>query len=306
MRPTPTVVALLAATCAHSAPAFEWAEDAGRGTLTLRDAQTPVLTYVFGDQLKEGVPAQYTRSCYIHPLYDLDGQALTDDFPRDHRHHRGVFWTWPRMKARGKPVQTWHPCNPPLRQCFVRWLKREATAQAAALSVQNEWRLADERVASTTVTLVAYPTDDVGRAIDVTLTFEAVGGPVELLGAKKKGYGGLCVRGAPNLKGCTITTEQGVLKKDSVNKTFQWSDMSTGDRGVAVLVRPDHPDFPPTWLVRSSYAGILNASWPGLKPFTLEPGKPVTLGYRLYVHRGDAVAGRVAQAYAAYCQAPCR
>ena len=69
-----------------------------------------------------------------------------------------------------------------------------------------------------------------------------------------------------------------------------------------MLVRPDHPNFPPTWLLRSSYAGILNASWPGLKPLTLEPGKPVTLGYRLYVHRGGAGDGKVDQAYVAYCQ----
>jgi len=297
---------LLATTAAYSAPNFEWIENAEHGNLTLQDAKTPVLTYVFGDQLKEGVPAQYTRACYVHPLYDLDGQSLTDDFPRDHRHHRGVFWTWPRMKARGKPVQTWHPCKPPLRQYFVKWLKREANAQTATLSVQNEWKLADERVALATVTLVAYPVSGEGRSIDVTLTFEAVGGPVELLGAKKKGYGGLCVRGAPNLKGCAITTEKGLLKKDSVNKPFQWADMSAAGRGVAVFVRPDHPDFPTTWLVRSSYAGILNASWPGLKPFTLQPGGPITLEYRLYVHRGDAVDGQVAQAYATYCQAHAR
>lgn len=297
-----TIVLLLVATSVYSAPAFEWVEDAERGTLTLRDAAKPVLTYVFGDQLKEGVPAQYTRSCYVHPLYDLDGQSLTDDFPHDHRHHRGVFWTWPRMKARGKSVQTWHPCKPPLRQYFVKWLKREANAQTATLSVQNEWRLADERVGSETVVLVAHAAADTGRLIDVTLTFEAVGGPVELLGAAKKGYGGLCVRGAPNLKGCTITTGEGVLKKDSVNKPFQWADMSTEDRGVAVLVHPAHPDFPPTWLLRSSYAGILNPSWPGLNPVTLQPGEPITLGYRLYVHRGDAVAGQVERAYAAYCQ----
>ena len=284
------------------ASSFEWVEDAASGKLTLTDASKPVLTYVFGDQLKPGVPAKYTRSCYVHPLYDLDGKHITDDFPRDHYHHRGVFWTWPRMKARGKSVQTWHPCTPPFRQRFVKWLKREAAGETATLSVQNEWRLAEERAGLETVTLVAHPADEAGRAIDVTLTFEPVGGPVELLGASKKGYGGLCVRLDPTLKRGTMGTDAGPLRRDSTNVPYRWADISAGGRGVAVLVHPSHPNHPPTWLIRNSYAGILNVSWPGVKPFTLKPGEPVTLRYRLYVHRGDVATGAVKQAYAAYVQ----
>jgi len=297
MRFIATIAALLAVGWPCSAESFRFVDDAKAGALTLHEGERPVLAYCYGDQTKEGVDAKFTRSCYIHPLYDLDGQPLTDDFPRDHRHHRGVFWTWPRVKARGKSVQTWHPCTPPLRQHFVQWLKREAGGQAATLSVQNEWKLADERVALETVTLVAHQADEVGRALDVTLTFEAVGGPLELLGADQKGYGGLCLRGAPDLKGSALTTDAGPLKQDSVNAPFKWADMSSARRGVALFVPPDHPDYPPTWLVRSSYGGILNVSWPGLKPYTLEPGAPLTLRYRLYVHRGNTQAGRVAEAF---------
>lgn len=303
MPPTACVAVLLLGCAAARASSFEWREDAARGKLTLQDAGKPVFTYIVGDQLKKGVPKPYTRACYVHPLYDLDGEPLTDDFPKDHLHHRGVFWTWPRMKARGKAVQTWHPCTPPFRQHFVKWLKREIAGQTATLSVQNEWRLEGARAGLETVTLVAHPADRVGRAIDVTLVFEAVAGPVQLLGAANKGYGGLCVRGAPNLKGGAITTDTGALKKDSVNKRYNWADMAKAGRGVAMFVHPSHPGYPTTWLVRSSYAGILNASWPGVEPFTLKPGEPAMLKYRLYVHRGDAQAGKVAEAYAAYLAA---
>ena len=37
---------------------------------------------------------KYPRANYLHPLYDLDGAVITDDFPKDHPHHRGIFWTW--------------------------------------------------------------------------------------------------------------------------------------------------------------------------------------------------------------------
>ena len=300
MRSMPTVLLLLAAASAHGAPLFRFVEDPDAGALTLRDGERSVLTYRHGDHLKEGVNPRYTRSCYVHPLHDLDGHAITDDLPRDHYHHRGVFWTWPRMKARGKSVQTWHPCKPPLRQYFVKWLKRETDARCATLSVRNEWKLADERVGTETVTFVVHPANDVGRAIDVTLIFEAVGGPVELLGAKKKGYGGLCVRLDPSLKRAAMTTDVGALRKDSTNVPYRWADLSAHGRGAAVFVHPKHPDYPPTWLIRNSYAGILNVSWPGLKPVTLEPGEPITLRYRLYVHRGDVTTGKVKQAYAEY------
>ena len=278
-------------------------EDETKGTLTLRDGQVEILTYRFSDQLKQGVDPKYTRSCYIHPLYSLDGTVLTDDFPKDHLHHHGVFWTWPVVKARGQDTQTWHPDTPSLRQYFVRCLKREVKNGAATLSIENVWKLdGNEVVAKETVTLHVFPADDAGRVIDLELVFQAVGGPLELQGSpdQNKGYGGLCIRGAPMFNGAELTTDQGLLKNDSTNMPFRWADMSAEELGITIFVSPDHPGFPTTWLIRNSYAGILNVSWPGLKPAVLQPGKPAILGYRLYVHRGDAIAGRVQQAYEKY------
>ncbi|MBT7595785.1 MAG: hypothetical protein HN559_12810, partial [Gemmatimonadetes bacterium] len=36
----------------------------------------------------------YSRSHYIHPLYGLDGEVLTEEFPSDHPHHCGIYWAW--------------------------------------------------------------------------------------------------------------------------------------------------------------------------------------------------------------------
>jgi len=284
-------------------PQMKFFEDAERGTLTIKDGQADVLTYCFGDQLEEGWDLKHTRSCFVHPLFSLDGQVLTDNFPKDHLHHHGVFWTWPIVKTRGQDTQTWHSVTPSLRQHFVRWLERKVEKDTVRLIVENVWKLdGKEVVAKETVSLYVHPANDVGRAIDLELEIQAVGGPLELQGAQdqKKGYGGLCVRGAPMFKGSTLTTDQGLLKKDSTNVPFRWADMSTEQLGVAIFVSPRHPAFPTTWLIRNSYAGVLNASWPGLESVVLQPGKPVTLRYRLYVHRGDAKAGRVHQAYEQY------
>jgi hypothetical protein len=282
---------------------MKFIEDKTKGTLTIRDGGTDVLTYRFGDQLAEGLDPKHTRSGYIHPLFSLDGQALTDDFPKDHLHHHGVFWTWPVVIARGQKTSSWETVSPPLRQHFVRWLKREQDSGAAVLGVENAWKL-DERetVAKETVMLRAHPVESSGRAIDLELEIEAVGGPLELRGTpdQNKGYGGLCFRGAPLFTGAVMTTDKGVLKEDVTNTPFRWADLSTSELGVAIFVLPGHPGFPTGWLIRNSYAGVLNPSWPGLKPVVLQPGQFVRLRYRIFVHRGDAAAVGVRQAYERY------
>ncbi len=282
---------------------MHFVEDEVNGLLTVRDGKVDVLTYRFGDQLKKGVNPDQTRSCYIHPLYSLDGQILTDDFPKDHLHHHGVFWTWPIVKTRGQLTQTWHPHTPSLRQHFVRWLKREKKNDMAIISVENVWKLEErEVVAKEIVTLNIHPANDISRAIDLEIKLQAVGRSLTLQGTpdQNKGYGGLSIRGAPMFTGASMATDQGLLEKDSANVRFRWADLSTEDLGMAVFASPDHPGSPVTWLIRNSYAGFINASWPGLKPSVLQADESITLRYRIYIHKGDSPTGKVPEAYKQY------
>jgi len=287
---------------AGEAPAAFRIEEADGERLRILQGADPVLVYNWGVQTKAGVPERYRRACYCHPVYAPDGTVLTGDFPKDHYHHRGIFWAWPRMKARGKGVQTWHLKG--LRQRHGTWNRRSAAATSAVVDVSNDWRLdGGERAGRERVRMVVHPASDGGRAIDFTLEFEAVGGPVELLGAKRKGYGGFCFRFGPR-RDTTITVADGVQKEDQLLKRSAWADLSArfGGRkamsGAAVFVHPANPSAPTGWLLR--HYGFLGACWPALEPYTLEPGKPVTLRYRVYVHRGDADEGNVARAYERY------
>jgi len=297
------VITLLGLLPSAAIAQFTFVEDPSSGTLTIRDGKADVLTYRFGDQLKAGIDPKYTQSCYIHPLFGPDGQALTDDSPADHLHHRGVFWTWPVVKVRGLSTSTWEPKLPRLRQFFVRWLKREQERDAFLLSVENVWKLeSKEPVAEEIVTVCVNSADKLGRAIDMEITIKAVGEPLELQGTQdqNKGYGGLSFRGAPMFTGATLTTDKGPLKEDVVHTPFRWADISNREVGVSIFVSPGHPGFPTRWLIRNSFAGLIFVSWPGLTPIVLKPSESVTLRYRIYIHRGDAAAGDVKAAYAAY------
>ncbi len=300
--------ALLAAaiTPCSAAGLFRFVEDGDAGTLTLHEGKTPVLTYNFGDQLKPGVDEKYRRSSYIHPLYGLNGEVLTEDFIADHLHHRGVSWMWPCMKTRGKEVQTWHPTE--LQQVFVRWITRESDENGATLAVENAWKLGNgkgETVGREIVRIQVGRAADGTRAIDLDLTFDAVGGPVELLGAAGKGYGGLNLRFA-SVDGRTLLTDRQPSPQNSDCKPFEWVDLSAAFgkdgaiSGATVHAHPKHPGFPPGWTLRTGYAGIVNAAWPGLEPYILKPGTPLNLAYRIGIHDGAAQEEKIRAAHAAY------
>jgi hypothetical protein len=271
------------------------------GRLALLEGDRPVLTYNWGDQLKAGVPADRKRSCYVHPVFGLDGEELTDDFPKDHYHHRGLSWMWNRVTVGGRNVDVWAVRG--IWQRFGKRLERRADAQGAVLAVENNWVMDGPPVARETVRLQVHRAEAAGRAIDVEVALETLGGPIELRGEVTKGYGGLCFRFAPR-EATVITTPAGREEKDSDHKRFPWADLSarfagrSQAGGAAIFIHPANPAAPNEWTLRNY--GFLGPCWPAMEAATLEPGKPVTLRYRVWIHRGDAAAGEVAKAYDAY------
>ncbi|HUU09389.1 MAG TPA: PmoA family protein [Phycisphaerae bacterium] len=293
-------VRVAAAEVPTPAAGFRWVEQP-EGRLALLEGDRPVLTYNWGDQLKAGVPADRKRSCYVHPVFGLDGEELTDDFPKDHYHHRGLSWMWNRVTVGGRNVDLWTIKG--IRQRFSKWLERRADAQGAVLAVENNWVMDGPPVARETVRLQVQRAEAAGRAIDVEVRLEALAGPMELRGEATKGYGGLCFRFAPR-EATVITTPAGREEKDSDHKRFPWADLSarfagrSDASGAAVFIHPANPTAPNEWTLR--HYGFLGPCWPAMEAATLEPGKPVTLRYRVWIHRGDAAAGEVAKAYDAY------
>ncbi|MBR2004260.1 MAG: PmoA family protein, partial [Thermoguttaceae bacterium] len=137
-----------------SAAAFEWTLD--DGLLTLRDDEKVVFSYRYSFLEHENVLKTDSRrgaGCYLYPLNGVDGENLTDLAPKDHYHHRGVFWTWPAVgvwEADGtkREYDLW-TTNAPIRQRFVRFLDRPTIGgnkgnegkggDFAEFAVENGW-----------------------------------------------------------------------------------------------------------------------------------------------------------------------
>lgn len=272
--------------------------------LEVREGEQRVFVYNFGPQLRSNAPPQFARSAYLHPLWGPDGEVLTDDFPADHFHHRGVFWAWPHVRSGEQEADLWTLKG--IRHEFERWLCQETRRGCGLLGVQNAWRLGARKVAEEEVWFRVWPATREGRALDVELVLKAVESPLTLRGAEGKSYGGLTVRFAPRTGAPVITVPGGRSTNDLLVTRLPWADYSArfggqwSPSGITVLVAPQHPDFPPEWMTR--HYGALCVGWPGVQARTLPVGERVRLRYRLWIHRGAPDVGALQAVYDRFAQ----
>ena len=279
-------VSLLPLAGAESGFAFREVNDSTG--LELSEGGKPVFVYNYGLVLAPGFPEIMRRSSYLHPVYAPDGTVLTDDFNRDHPHHRGIFWAWEVVTVDGKTDDVWTVKG--FRQKFVRWKAREADGPLARLAVENGWYDGERKFVKEDVEILTHPAAKDQRVLDFTLSFEAVDRPVVIVGTpdSKKGYGGFSIRTAPRDGGATntiIRTDTGISQKDGVMSRHPWAEITGSfkgrEAGVRIEDNPANPGYPTNgWLMRHSFA-FLNVSYPGLEPLTLQPGKPLVLKYRV-------------------------
>lgn len=260
--------------------------DASPASLELTENGRPVFVYNHGMLLPPGVDPKYRRSSYLHPIHAPDGTVLTDDFPKDHPHHRGLCWTWPEVTHNGVTHDIWAVIG--MEQRFGRWLKRETQPGRAVLAVENGWYAmgSDVQVVKETVGITVLPAAGNRRTFDVALAFEALKDPLTISGREKKGYGGFGVRFAPRTD-TVLRTDAGVEPKDTDMVPHPWAELeatfANGRRaGLRIEDQPTNPGrFPVGWCLR--HYGYVAANYPGLEKITLAPGKPLKLNYRVTV-----------------------
>ena len=278
--------------------------DINSKSLELLDDGKPVLVYNHGVITNESVPkndARRNRSCFVHPVYGLNGEVLTDSFPKDHYHHHGIFWAWSHVVIDGKEYDLW--VSNKIEQRFVRWICRESGPVAAVLAVENGWFTGDTKVMIERVWFRAFKAADGARSIDITLVLIPVERPITLRGAEGKSYGGINLRFAPRTD-TVITVPSGRTKEDLPDTRLAWADLTArfagvpGPSGAALFADPKHPDFPPPWLTR--HYGILCCGYPGVKGKTFAPGEPVRLDYRVWIHKSAVDLADLKAAFEAY------
>ena len=155
---------------------------------------------LFYQRRPKALGGRYRRANYVHPLYGLDGEVLTEDFPADHLHHRGIFWAWHQLWVGGTKLgDGWATRNFDWDVRSVR--VQEQSDENVALEAHVVWKSAAEEGGQTrevveerTVIRVHRATEG-ARKIDFEIGLRALVSEVRIGGSEdEKGYGGFSVR----------------------------------------------------------------------------------------------------------------
>jgi hypothetical protein len=237
---------------------------------------------------------EYICNNYIHPLFSLNGDILTEEFPTDHPFHRGIFWAWHQLYVDSKKIgDGW--TNDSITQDVVN-VRYEIGKERVLFKMDVAWRsliygkpFMDEKT-----TITVHKLDSGIRKIDFDIRLKAMVQRLQIGGAAdKKGYGGFCVR--MRLPDSLIfTSDSGpVSPQETQLKAGPWMDFSgkfgIGPEisGITILCHPGNPDYPEPWILRQK-GSMQNVVFPGRERIDILMNKPVVLRYRLIIHKGNA------------------
>ncbi len=253
---------------------------------------TPAVGYRI---LPRSLDGKYARNNYVD-LYDLQGREITEDFPADHLHHRGVFWAWHQVLVGGKQLGDSWECRD-----FIWDSKQVQTSyshKGVELSTTTHWSspdLTDTQdipvpVVREETRILVHKTRRNYRLIDFHITIQPLVNDLQLGGSENdKGYGGF----SPRLKlpaDVKFWSTDGVVTPMrtaveagpwvNVEGTFFESDLAPSS--FAIICHPENPVYPDKWILRAR-GSMQNAAYPGQHAVAVKKDQPLVLRYRLVV-----------------------
>ncbi|MFH1922154.1 MAG: DUF6807 family protein [Planctomycetota bacterium] len=272
----------------------------------------PVLRYNIGNvPVREGTHPHfaegesYERGDYIHPLFGPDGEEVTEDYPRDHPHHRGVWWSWPVTRWGGEIGDIWAVVRVWSRPVAVRRLVAEQVM--AVIEAENVWKFGkgETPIVREEVLIRAFRQTDRCRFVDVEVRLTALEDDVAIGGRPKAGYGGFSLRAAPceDRKITLHTDPEGASPRRS------WLDYSgafaggKGPAGVTIFEHVSNPDYPNP-LHEYGACNCVMPAYPEKREVVLSKEKPLVLKHRLWIHAGGPDENALADAWTSYANPP--
>lgn len=258
------------------------------GILLLEDGK-PRFFYQTATKSRDG---QYPRANYVHPLYGLNGEVLTEDFPEDHLHHHGIFWAWHQLYAEGKKV------GDPWISEDVSWEVEETSTQVnkdqASIQAEIFWvQLSEDRPVVKENLLITYERMDYevyALTFDIRLTALVEG--VKLGGSEdEKGYGGF----SPRFKlpeDISFQSATGMVEPHNLpvqagswmNLSGTFDSSSNSPSGIVIMGEPEKLPSYQGWILRSAKS-MQNIAFPGKEPLSIEKGKTLEFRNQILVHQ---------------------
>lgn len=283
---------------------FKWVDLNGE-KMRLRENGQTVFEFQLAPKSQDG---NFARANYVHPLFDTSGAVVTEDFPKDHLHQRGVFWAWHQLK-RGdtaladpwvcRDIQWLEPQGP------GPWVTTDVIEGEAKLVVVRDWAVPDPkdgtqllRVVRETAGISVPRSRERIRMLDFDLRFRSLVEGIVIGGSEDaKGYGGF----SPRIRlsdDVQFVGRHGLVtpQRLAAVEAGPWVDVQRtldGERkGVAIMVHPSHPDSPLKWILRAK-GSMQNPRWPGQHAVALSTKEETRLRYRLVLHSGDIASEKL-------------
>lgn len=250
------------------------------------------------------------RSDYIHPLYGLEGEMLTNDWPDGgHPHHRGIFWAWPEV-IYGTELGDIYA----LQRVFARPtgnIKFTSGTVYAEIDAENLWMWeGKEPIVNEKAEIRVYRATSNSRIIDLTIKLIALKDSVTIATRLTNSYGGLNLRmQTPEEQEISYFTD----KKDA-KPMRAWSDFNgifEGNRsksGLMVLQHHENPEYPGAWQEYPNLAWVQPTFPSPNTRYLLSKEVPLILQYRFIIHNGgkpgDDISAKSWDAYHATSTSP--
>ncbi|MFQ6044652.1 MAG: PmoA family protein [Candidatus Poribacteria bacterium] len=289
--------------------------EAGEGRLDIEIGGAFFTSYYYGEEVIRP---------YLHPVIGPYGKSVTRGYPMvtdvpgestDHQHHRAIYVAHGEVNG----VDNWSEspnCGGIVHRSFdvvssgpvyghivdrLDWVSNQGEP---VLKEVREWK---------------FYNVSPSKIVDVNLTFTSPADTDVVFGDTKEG-GLLSLRVAGTMKvssgGKMENSFGGVNEPEVWGKRAHWCDYSGPvDNqwvGVALFDHPKNLRHPTYWHARNY--GLMTANPFGISTFegdpsrngdyTLSAGTELKCRYRIYIHKGDAGEGKVAEKYHNYINPP--
>lgn len=254
---------------------------------------------LFYQKEPKNLDGKFERCNYIHPLWGIDGTVLTEDFPADHLHHRGVFWAWHQIRIDGKRIgDGWEIKDFEQEVTDVEYVSKEGGIAFLKTELNwksDLWKKQGEKVPylKEKTTISIHPKTENYRKIDFEISLLALEENLSIGGSEDvKGYSGFSVRMALPEDVKFIGSNGQIEPQNKAVQSTGYVNISgaigknNSDGGIVMIDYPQNPGYPQPWILRKQRS-MQNAAFPGKATIPISTQKPLILRYSLLVYSGN-------------------
>jgi hypothetical protein len=264
---------------------------------------------------RPGIDSAFLRGGYIHPVMTPNGIRVTDDYPDNHLHHHGIWFSWTNTRFENRKPDFW---NMGLKKGTVEFVSVLDTWKGAEnVGLRSEHRYVDLLAPQPKVALneqwEVIVRDSDAKAESRDNLFDIVVrqrcASDQPLVLPKYHYGGIGFRGHEQWNGATalrVLTSEGETDRVKANETRgRWcrisGEVDGKTAGIAILGHPKNFRAPQPMRVHPTepffcYAPSQLGEW------SIKPGETYVSHYRFVVFDGELSAKEIDRLWAEFAR----